>query len=129
MLVFISRVVYTFFNHLIASYTGFFWWVFLGFTFHSIYLFGDVTITDESFKFWPKLGTYGYWAERVFFQHATLTVTRANYLWWSSPSTGDTHTCCRAFCSGVVTTCFNDLGLSQQGSGPEHPHSGRTLYD
>ena len=27
----------------------------------------------------------------------------------------DTHTCCRAFRSGAVTTCLNDLGLSRSG--------------
>ena len=30
-----------------------------------------------------------------------------------SPRTRDIHTCCRAFGSGAVTTCFYDLGLSR----------------
>ena len=37
----------------------------------------------------------------------------------SSPRTRDIHTCCRAFGSGTVTTCVNDLGLSRPGF--EHP--------
>ena len=37
----------------------------------------------------------------------------------SSPRTRDTHTYCRAFSSGAVTTCFYDLGLSRLGF--EHP--------
>ena len=32
-----------------------------------------------------------------------------------SPRTRDTHTYCRAFDSGAVTTCFNYLGLSRLG--------------
>ena len=36
-----------------------------------------------------------------------------------SPRTRDTHTYCRAFDSGAVTTCFNYLGLSRLGF--EHP--------
>ena len=34
-------------------------------------------------------------------------------------ATRDTHKLCRAFGSGAVTTCFNDLGLSRLGF--EHP--------
>ena len=37
----------------------------------------------------------------------------------SSLRTLDTHTCCQAFGSGVVTTCFYDLCLSRLGF--EHP--------
>ena len=29
----------------------------------------------------------------------------------SSPRTRDIHTCCLAFCSGFVTTCYNEFGL------------------
>ena len=46
-------------------------------------------------------------------------MTRGIRLLWSSPRTRDTHTCCRAFGCGAVTTSFNDLGLSQLGF--EHP--------
>ena len=42
-------------------------------------------------------------------------------LWWSSPRTRDTHTCCRAFDSGAVTTCFYDSGLSRPGIGTRSP--------
>ena len=41
---------------------------------------------------------------------------------WSSPRTRDTHTCCRAFKIGAITTFFNDLGLSRAGF--EHPTFG-----
>ena len=40
-------------------------------------------------------------------------MTRGIRLLWSSPRTRDTHTCCRVFASGAVTTCFYDLGLSR----------------
>ena len=40
-------------------------------------------------------------------------------LLWSSARARDTHTYCRAFGSGGVTTCFYDLGLSRRGF--EHP--------
>ena len=47
-------------------------------------------------------------------------------LLWLSPKTFDTHTYNRAFNSGAVTACFNDLGLSRLGFKPpkfhiEHP--------
>ena len=38
---------------------------------------------------------------------------------WSCPRTRDTHTYWRAFSSGAVTTCFNNLGLSRLGL--KHP--------
>ena len=38
---------------------------------------------------------------------------------WSSPRTRNTHTLCRAFGTGAVTTCFNDLGMSLLGF--DHP--------
>ena len=59
-------------------------------------------------KFWPILGTHGQWAMSVF-KRATPTVTRGIRLLWFSPRTRDTHTNCRAFGSGAVTTCFYDL--------------------
>ena len=34
---------------------------------------------------------------------------------WSSPRSRDTCTCCRAFSSAAVTSCFYDLGLSRLG--------------
>ena len=43
-------------------------------------------------------------------------------IYWSSLKTRDTHTCCRAFRSGAVITCSNNLGLSR----PEHAR--QTLY-
>ena len=38
----------------------------------------------------------------------------------SSPRTRTIHTCCRAFGSGTVTTCYNEFGLSWPGF--EHPN-------
>ena len=46
-------------------------------------------------------------------QRATPTVTRGIRLYWSSPRTYDTHTYCRTFGSGAVTTCFNNLDPSR----------------
>ena len=40
---------------------------------------------------------------------------------WSYLRTRDTHTCCRAFGSGSVTTCFYDLGLWRPGIEPRSP--------
>lgn len=40
-------------------------------------------------------------------------MTRNILLYWSSPRTRNTSN--RAFSSGVVTICFNDLGLSRPG--------------
>ena len=94
------------FDHLIASYTGFFC------LFRVLRPTQFTYIETSPFKFRPKLGPYGYWAVRVFFQHVTLTVTRANYLWWLYSSTGNTHTCCRAFGSGTVTNA-GQLGTRQ----------------
>ena len=37
--------------------------------------------------------------------------------------TRDTHTCCRAFGSGTVSTCFNDLGLSRPGTDLPHANA------
>ena len=42
-------------------------------------------------------------------------MTRDIRLGWSSPRTPDTHTYCRSFSSGAVTTCFYDLDLSRLG--------------
>ena len=61
-------------------------------------------------------------------------------LYWSSPKTCHTHTFCWAFGCGAVTTCFNDLGLSQlrieplsptckANILPPHHHSGTTLLN
>ena len=55
-------------------------------------------------KFWPMLRTHGHWAVRVLWL-ATPTETRDIRLWWSSPKTRDTHSYCRTFDSGAVTTC------------------------
>ena len=42
----------------------------------------------------------------------TTCMTRNIRLKWSSPTTVDTHTFCRVFSSGAVTTWFYDFGLS-----------------
>ena len=48
--------------------------------------------------------------------------------WWS-PRTRDIHTYCRAFSSGAVTTCFNDLRPVADGiRTPNIPFAGPTLY-
>ena len=52
---------------------------------------------------------YGHWTERVLY---TPTVTS---LKWSSPRTRDSHTYCREFGGGSITTCFNDIGMSRLG--------------
>ena len=42
-----------------------------------------------------------------------VTVTRGIRLSWPPLRTRDTHTYCRAFCSGAVITRFNDFGVSR----------------
>ena len=49
------------------------------------------------------------WPERVLACH--IYCDTAHPFIWKSPMTNDTHTCCLAFSNGVVTTCFNNLGL------------------
>ena len=47
------------------------------------------------------------WAMRVL-KRATTSVTRVICLWWPSPRILNTHTYCRAYSSGALTTCFYD---------------------
>ena len=81
--------------------------LFWGVSSHSriLHSFGDVTTTGE----WLCS------ALSEFLKWAIHTMTRANPWLWSFPRTRDTHTCCRAFGSGAVTTCFNNQGLPQPG--------------
>ena len=69
-----------------------------------------LSVTCKGWKFWTILGTHGLWAVRVL-KRTIPIVTRVNPLEWSSPRTRDTRTYCRAFGSGVVITCFNNLDL------------------
>ena len=48
----------------------------------------------RAYKFWPILGTHGYWAVKGLYCEKP-TVTRANSLLKSSPRTRDSHPCCR----------------------------------
>ena len=59
-------------------------------------LIWKVIITGKSSKFWPIICSHGHWTTRVI-KRAKLTVTRDIHLWWPSPKTHDTQTCCRAF--------------------------------
>ena len=65
-------------------------------------------------KCWRILGTHVQWAVRVL-KRATPSVSINICLLWSSPRTRETHTCCRTFVRGAVTTCSNALGLSRLG--------------
>ena len=65
----------------------------------------------NGFKFWPMLGTHGRWAVG-FLYRSIPNVGISNIIIWSSPRTRNTHTCCRVFGSGAVTTCFYDIGQS-----------------
>ena len=58
-------------------------------------------------KFWP-LSSEGYLACDAYCDtgHPFIKVVFLGH---------DTHSCCRAFSSGTVTTCFNNLGLSPLG--------------
>ena len=77
-------------------------------------LFGDFSITDE----W-RLKTYTLhsWPLSIGSSlacHIYCDTGRPVYK-WSSARTLDTHTCCRVFSSGAVTTCVYDLDLSRLG--------------
>ena len=83
--------------------------------FHS---YGNVTITGEGLHIltcarnsWP-LSSEGSLACHTYCD----TVI---HLYWSSSKTRDTHTLCRAFSCGAVTTCKHHLRLSRLGF--EHP--------
>ena len=84
-----------------------------GFSSHSgiFHSYGDVTITGEGVQILTHTCTQHSWplsSEGSLAYHTYCDIS----LEWSSPKTRDTHTCCRAFGSGAVTTCFYDLGLS-----------------
>ena len=84
--------------------------------FHS---YGDVTISGKGLQ----MLTYA-WHSWILRSEGILACyiycdTGHSMIKWSSPSTRDTHTYCRAFSSGAFTTCLYDLGLS--GLGSEHP--------
>ena len=80
--------------------------------FHS---YGCVIFTGEGFQ----ILTYARHAWPLNSEGSKPTVTRNMRLWCSSPRTRDTHTYCRAFGNGAVTTCLNDLGLLRLGF--DHP--------
>ena len=73
-----------------------------------IHSYGDITITGEGLQIFVlyMLGTHGHWAVRV----------------------RDTHTYCRAFSSGAVTTCFLRLSsVAAEFRTSNFPLAGRTL--
>ena len=75
--------------------------------FHS---FQVVTFADEGLQI--LIYTWHVWllsSESSLACHAYCDTGHKFHLYWSSPRTRDTPTLCRAFGSGVVTTCFNDL--------------------
>ena len=67
-------------------------------------------------KFWPLLGTHGNWAVTC---HTYCDMGLPFIM--VIPRTRDTHTCCRAFGSGAVTTCF--LRLRSVATGDRTPIS------
>ena len=69
--------------------------------FHS---YGDVIIASEGCK-----KSKEQWC---FFSMQYLMWRRTSII-WTSPSSRVIHTCCSAFCSWIVTTRFNGLGLSR----------------
>ena len=81
---------------------------------HFVCLLGDVTITGKVVLFstfsrhsWP-------WSSEGSVECHSYCITGHPFIiLWTSPRNCDTHTCCRAFGSGAVTTCFNDLVLSR----------------
>ena len=83
--------------------------------FHS---YGDVTITGERLQILTYTRRLRPLSSEGSLACHTCCDTGHPFL-RSSPRTRDIHTCCRAFGSGTVTTCVNDLGLSRPGF--EHP--------
>ena len=80
--------------------------------FHS---FGDVTIAGEALQIF----TYARHSWSLSSEGSLTCNTYCGQPFiWSSLWVRDTHTCCRAFSSKAVTTCFNDLGMSRPGIEP-----------
>ena len=78
--------------------------------FHS---YGDVTISGEGLQ----ILTYARHSWSLSHTHCDTGLPFIKIISedpWHS-------TCCRAFCSGAVTTCFHDLGLSRPGIEPRSP--------
>ena len=80
-------------------------------TFHS---YGDVTIIGEERPILTYLQHSLPFGSKVSLTRHTYFNTRHLFI-SSSRKTRDNHTYCRAFGSGLVTTCFNDLSLSRSG--------------
>ena len=80
--------------------------------FHSL---GDDTIASEVLKILTYTRPSWTSSRDGSLTRHNYSVTRVNPLKLSSPRTRDTHTCCRAFGSGTVTTCLKDSGLSRSG--------------
>ena len=79
----------------------------------------------KGYKCWSMLGVYGHWAVRVLKHgtHARHTYCDTDLLFlidiFEVP--WHTHTYCRAYGSGAVTTCFYDSCLSLSGIVPRYP--------
>ena len=92
------------------------------------HLYGDVNTSGEELHIltharhsWP-LSSEGSFACHTYCDtvyKVCRVVFRVLCKHQSSPRTRYIHTCCRAFGSGTVTTCYGDLGPS--GLGFEHP--------
>ena len=92
---------------------------------------GGITATDPDFNpqltYYIQSGAYGHFliadktsgeiftyiietSYKLFGLRPPFIITRHPSL-RSSSMTRNIHTCCRAFCSGFVTTCYNEFGL------------------
>ena len=107
------------------------WTVFVSFTCLFACLFWDYRLTREFLiymetspspvkgcKFWLMLGTHE-WPLSSEGSSACHTYCDIGHPFIMVISDDPWHTDCRAFSSGAVTTCFNDLGLSRLGF--DHP--------
>ena len=80
----------------------------------SVHSHGDVTITAEGLHiltFAQHLWPFRFSSDGSIACYTYCDTGHTSK--WSSPKTHDTHTYCRVFCGGAVTTCFNTLGLSR----------------
>ena len=84
-----------------------------------LHSFGDVTITGDA-----TILTYTRYSWQL---SSEDSLTCHTYCDTGQPFiiviTSDTHTCCRAFYSGAVTSCFIDLHVRLSRSGIERPIS------
>ena len=109
-----------------ALITSLFVWAF-SFNLWIFHSFGDVTITDEGLQILPY--TWHSWKLSSGGSLTCHTYSDTDQTFIMLISEDITHTYCRTFGSGTVTTCFNNFGLCRPGIQPRSSaYTRRTIY-